>query len=280
MIGVELLITDDDFIAKGLAERLDAINVQRKAVEEKVTEEALGQFEDRVAGEDRKIAIAVVPEAHEGIVGISAGRLKEAYDCPAIVLAKDHEGNLKGSARSVKGFDIGHCIVEARNKGLILRGGGHGMAGGLSLTEEQLPAFEEFANEEIRKSAYFRDGLSAEADLKLSAAELTVSMIEDFARMEPFGTGNTSPMVILENITITDVRILKEKHLKLTVAGGKENIDAMMWGVVGSPIGDFLMNSIGIALDLYGEPQINEWRGKKKVQIIVEDVREHTGLLI
>lgn len=280
MIGVNLLMSDDEGEAKALAERLDAINAQRKAIEEKVTEAALEQFEDREAGVDRRIAVAVVEDAHEGVVGISAGRLKEACDCPAIVLAKDHEGNLKGSARSVKGFDIGHTIVEARKAGLILRGGGHGMAGGLSLTPEQLPGFEAFANAEIEKSDYFRDGLAAEADLNLSAAELTVEIIDDFSRMEPFGTGNTSPLVILENVTITEIRILKEKHLKLTISGGPKPIDALIWGVVGTPIGDFLMNSTGVAIDLYGEPAINEWRGNKKVQMIIEDVREHKGLLI
>lgn len=281
MIGVDLLTTDDEKEAAELAQRLDEINAERKGIEEKVTEPAIEQFSQRTPGVDRKIAIAVVEDAHEGVVGISAGRMKEAYDCPAIVLARDHEGNYKGSARSVKGFDIGHAIIDARNLGLILRGGGHGMAGGLSLTEDQLKPFEEFMNAEIEKSDYFRDGISTEVDVSLKPHEFTVELIDAFDQMEPFGTGNPGPRVIIEGAEIREVRILKEKHLKVSlIAGTQGTVDGLMWGVVGSHIGDFLQNSIGHKIDVYGEPGINEFRGNRSAQIIVNDVREHEETLL
>jgi len=280
MIGVHLLTTDDDSEAAKLAKRLDDINANRKGIEEKVTEPSIEQFHDRVPGVDRKIAIAVVEDAHEGVVGISAGRVKEAYDCPAIVLAKDHEGNYKGSARSVKGFDIGHAIIDARNSGLILRGGGHGMAGGLSLTPEQLPAFEAFMNAEIERSDYFRDGVSTEVDVSLKPQELTVDLIDSFNRMEPFGTANPAPRVVLEGTEIRDVKILKEKHLKVTLSAGTGTIDGLIWGAVGTHMGDFLQNSIGHKIDVYGEPGINEFRGNRSAQMIINDVREYEGSLL
>jgi single-stranded-DNA-specific exonuclease len=280
MIGVHLLTTDDPAEAAKLAKRLDDINAERKGIEEKVTEPAIEQFHDRTPGEDRRIAIAVVDDAHEGVVGISAGRVKEAYDCPAIVLAKDHEGNYKGSARSVKGFDIGHAIIDARNAGLILKGGGHGMAGGLTLTPEQLEPFEAFMNAEIEKSDYFRDGVSTEVDVVLQPAELTVDLIDSFNRMEPFGTANPAPRVVLEGAEIKEIRILKEKHLKVTLVAGKGTIDGLMWGVVGSHMGDFLQNSIGHKIDVYGEPGINEFRGNRSAQMVIDDIREHEGSLL
>lgn len=274
MIGVHLLTTDDEEEAKDLAKQLDEINAKRKSIEEKVTEPALEQFEDRTPGVDRRIAIAIVEDGHEGVVGISAGRLKEAFDCPAIVLAADHEGNLKGSARSVKGFDIGHAIIDARNAGLILKGGGHGMAGGLTLARDQLEAFEAFMNAEIEKSDYFKDGLSTEVDVFLKPHELTVDLIDAFDRLEPFGTGNPAPRVVLEGVEIRDIKILKEKHLKLTLGTGKGTIDGLLWGVVGSQLGDFLQNSVGYKIDVYGEPGINEFRGNRSAQIIIDDVRK------
>jgi len=280
MIGVRLLTTDDEAEAAKLARQLDEINAKRKSIEEKVTEPAIEQFHDRTPGVDRKIAIAVVEDAHEGVVGISAGRVKEAYDCPAIVLAKDHEGNLKGSARSVKGFDIGHAIIDARNAGLILKGGGHGMAGGLTLAPEQLDAFEAFMNAEIEKSDYFRDGLATEVDVILKPHELTVDLIDAFDRMEPFGTANPAPRVVLEGAEVRDIRILKEKHLKVTLVAGKGTVDGLIWGAVGSQMGDFLQESIGHKIDVYGEPGINEFRGNRSAQMVIDDVREHEGSLL
>lgn len=280
MLGVELLLTNDTEEAARLAGQLNEINVKRKAIEEKVTGPAIDQFPDRTPGVDRKIAIAVVEEAHEGVVGISAGRLKEAYDCPAIVLAKDHEGNLKGSARSVKGFDIGDGIIAARNQGLILRGGGHGMAGGLTLTPEQLPAFEAFMNAEIQKSVYYREGVSTEVDVFLAPTQLTVEQIDAFHRMEPFGNGNPGPRVVLEGAVVKEVKILKEKHLKVVIAAGAGKIDGLIWGVVGTGIGDFLQNSVGTKIDVYGSPDVNVFRGDRSAQIIIDDVREHADTLL
>jgi len=280
MLGVELLLTNDTEEAARLAGQLNEINVKRKAIEEKVTGPAIDQFPDRTPGVDRKIAIAVVEEAHEGVVGISAGRLKEAYDCPAIVLAKDHEGNLKGSARSVKGFDIGDGIIAARNQGLILRGGGHGMAGGLTLTPEQLPAFEAFMNAEIEKSDYYREGVSTEVDVFLAPTQLTVEQIDAFHRMEPFGNGNPGPRVVLEGAVVKEVKILKEKHLKVVIAAGAGKIDGLIWGVVGTGIGDFLQNSVGTKIDVYGSPDVNVFCGDRSAQIIIDDVREHAETLL
>lgn len=119
--GALLLLEGDAGRAKLMADDLDALNVMRREIEAKATEKAIEQMAGRIASE-RTLALAVVEDAHEGIVGISAGRLKERFDAPAIVLAADHEGNLKGSARSVPGFDIGHAIIAAARQGHIMCG--------------------------------------------------------------------------------------------------------------------------------------------------------------
>lgn len=126
--GARLLIAEDPEEIEARARALHEINVERKSMSDSATEAALAQLEDMVPGRDRRLAFAVVEDAHEGVVGIAAGKAKEAKDAPAIVVTRDHEGNLKGSARSVGDVDIGHIIQDAVAAGLILKGGGHGMA--------------------------------------------------------------------------------------------------------------------------------------------------------
>jgi len=277
-LGARTLITADPEEATRLAEELDRCNQERKALEEAATEQALAQAQDRVPGLDRRSLIAVV-EGHEGVVGISAARLREAVDAPAIVLTRDHEGNLKGSARSVPGFDIGHAIIEARKAGLIIKGGGHGMAGGLTLTPDQLEPFRAFLDEQIAQSSYFTAGVISEADMELTVQQLRVRDIETLAALEPFGTANPEPLLILRGAELRDIRIMKDKHLKLSLGEGTSTIDALMWNVVGTSTAEAVQRLRGHAVDVLGKPGINEFRGNKSAQLIVEDLRPALDLL-
>jgi single-stranded-DNA-specific exonuclease len=278
-LGARCLLAEDPVEARALAEELDQCNRDRKALEEAATEQAIAQAVDRVPGRDRRSLIAVV-DAHEGVVGISAARVREAVDAPAIVLTRDHEGNLKGSARSVPGFDIGHAIIEARKAGLIVKGGGHGMAGGLTLTPDQLGPFQAFLDAEISKSPYFEAGVVTEADLELSVRGVSVNDIDALSALEPFGTANPEPVLILRGAELREIRVLKDKHLKLTLGEGGVTIDALIWNVVGTPIGEAILALRGAAIDLLGKPGINEFRGNRSAQMIVEDLRPAVGHLL
>ncbi|MCW3784426.1 single-stranded-DNA-specific exonuclease RecJ [Defluviimonas salinarum] len=277
--GALLLLEEDPAVAGERATALHEMNATRKEIEAAATEAAIAQMSGRMPGVTRTLALAIV-DAHEGVVGISAGRLKEQFDAPAIVLTADHEGNLKGSARSIAGFDIGHAIIEARNRGLIIKGGGHGMAGGLTLTRAQVPGLLEFVNGEIAKTGYFRDGITTSADLDLRLKDLTVEVIQDIEGLRPFGTGNPEPVVILERVSLAETRILKEKHLKMVFRDGDLTIDGLMWNVVGTVLGDEILAAHGRTFDVLGKPQINEFRGRKSPQIMVEDLRFHAAALI
>ena len=277
-LGARCLITDDPEEGARLAEELDRCNRERKGLEEAATGQALEQAAGHRPGVTRRSLIAVV-DGHEGVVGISAARAREAVDAPAIVLTRDHEGNLKGSARSVPGFDIGHAIIEARKAGLIVKGGGHGMAGGLTLTPAQLDPFRDFLDAEIARSPYFLIGVVSEADLELGVRDISVGDVEALAPLGPFGTANPEPVLILRGAELRDVRVLKEKHLKLTLGDGSVTIDALLWNVAGTPTGDAIAALRGAAVDVLGKPGINEFRGNRSVQLIAEDVRPAAGLL-
>lgn len=278
-LGARCLITDDPDEALRLAEELDRCNQERKSLEEAATSQAIAQAAGREPGVTRRSLIAIV-DGHEGVVGISAARVREAVDAPAIVLTRDHDGNLKGSARSVPGFDIGHAIITARKEGLIVKGGGHGMAGGLTLTPEQLEPFQAFLDAQIAQSPYFLNGVVSEADLSVSTREVTVQDVDALSRLAPFGTANPEPTLILRGADLREIRVLKEKHLKLTLGEGSVTVDALLWNVVGSPLGDAIIALRGRAVDVLGKPGINEFRGNRSLQLIVEDIRPAAGVLL
>ena len=277
--GSLLLLEEDRITAKDRGVALDEMNRERKELEAFATQSALEQMSARVPGVDRTLALAIV-KAHEGVVGISASRVKDAYDCPAIVVTEAHDGTLKGSARSVKGFDIGHAIIDARRCDLIIKGGGHGMAGGLTLTRAQVPGFIAFMNEEIAKTDYWRDGLATLADVSLSLPELSVDLIDAFDSLRPFGTDNPEPVVIVRDLVVAEIRILKEKHFKIIFRCGGKEIDGLIWNVVGTSLGDAIQASIGRRVDVLAKPQINEFRGNRTPQIMLEDMRFVSGSMI
>lgn len=277
-LGARCLLTDDHGEASDIADRLEACNRERKALEQDATDKALEQVGERAAGA-RGSVISIV-DGHEGVVGISASRVKEAADAPAIVLTRDHEGNLKGSARSVNGFDIGHSIIEARRAGRIIKGGGHGMAGGLTLSPDQVDSFRDFLDARISESAFFRDGVVSEADLAMRVSELRVDSLEGLGQLEPTGTGNPEPVILLRGAELRGVRVLKERHLKLRLGDGDAEIDGLLWNVIDTPLGDALVRMEGCALDVIGKPGINEFRGRKTPQIMIDDVRAARGGLI
>lgn len=270
--GARLLLETDPAEARRRAETLEMLNCERKEMDGEATKTAIAQFEDRVPGRDRDVAIAVV-DAHEGIVGISAGRLKDAVDAPAIVLAPVEGDMLKGSARSVPGFDIGHAITQARQQGLIEKGGGHGMAGGLTLRRDQLDGFKAFLATEIRKTDYFRDGLRTNADASFSLKELNVDLLDGFEALRPFGAENPEPVVILRGVVPVDFRVLKGLHFKVSFRDGDRSIDGLIWNVVGTEFGRQIEDALNTRVDLLCKPQINEFRGNRSPQVIVEDVR-------
>ena len=216
--GALLLLEEDPEKATARAEALHALNAERRQLEAATTEAAIEQLADRRPGVDRGLALAVVEDAHEGVVGISAARLREAYDAPAIVLSRAHDGALKGSARSVPGFDIGHAIIAARQAGILVKGGGHGMAGGLTIDQSRLADFIAFMDGEIAKTDYARNGVVSQADASLSLAEFTVAGLRGMDRMRPFGTANEEPRIVLAGAVLQEIR------------GSRRSISSWFWG--------------------------------------------------
>jgi single-stranded-DNA-specific exonuclease len=283
--GATLLLCQDGEEAAAMAEHLNDLNTERKEMERACTEQALEQVlgsqsaeqEPFIPGTTRRLAFAIV-DAHEGIVGISAARLKDATDAPAFVVAPTPEGWLKGSGRSVPGFNLGDAIIEAGKQGITVKGGGHAMAGGLTLEPDKVDAFIDFVNGVIDDSEYAVTGVTTKVDTVININQATTGMCDAMQSLAPFGMGNPTPRVVLSGTILSDVRILKEKHIKcifedpeLGPAGPR--IEGLIWNAVGTPFGDALMDAKDQVVDVLGALEINEWMGRRKVQMKLEDVR-------
>lgn len=277
--GALLLLEEDEDRAMQMASDLNELNSERQEMERSCTEAAMSQIpEDFIPGETRRIAVAIT-DAHEGVVGISAARLKEALDAPAFVLAPTPEGELKGSGRSVSGFDLGAAIIKARKAGLIVKGGGHAMAGGITLQHDQVEEFIRFMDAEINVSDYARTGVVSKADSTVLINKATIGLIDAAQSLAPFGMGNPTPRFVIPSVKIADIQILKEKHVKLVfehpdLGPAGPRIEAPIWNAEGTVFGDQLKSLRGQTVDVLGALEKNEWNGRVKIQLKVEDVRE------
>lgn len=282
-LGARLLLCQDPGEAELLASTLDQLNADRKAMEKECTDSAIEQCrEDFIPGQTRRLAL-VVTEAHEGVVGISAARLKDAFDVPAFVLTATPEGSLKGSGRSVPGFDLGAAIIEARKQGLLLKGGGHAMAGGITIDPAKIEEFIAFMNARVDESDYADTGVITRIDNVLPLARVTIGLADAVQSLAPFGMGNPTPRFMIEGAVLADIRIMKDRHIKcifetpdLGPAGPV--VEAPVWNAIGTSFGEALMAARGKALDLVGSLEINEWRGQRRVQLKLDDARFGQGI--
>lgn len=274
-LGARLLATQSPSEAAALAERLDTLNSDRREIENAVRAAALEQAEAR--GLEGPLVWAAGEGWHPGVVGIVAARLKEATNRPAIVIGFD-DGIGKGSGRSVAGVDLGAAIQRLTGEGLLLKGGGHKMAAGLTVTRENLePAMARLAELLARQGA----GASGPRDLRLDGALMpgaaTVALIEQIEQAGPYGAAASAPRFALPDMTIRHARRVGESHLKLTVSDGMgASIDAIAFGAFDGPTGPALSDHGGARFHLAGRLEINTWKGRQQVQLRLDDAARQT----
>lgn len=278
-LGARLLLAQDADEARDIAARLDQLNRERQAVEEamllEAEEEAL-----RLAGlseEGRAVLVVSGTNWHPGIVGIIAGRLKERFGQPAFAIAGAGEA-VTGSGRSIAGVDLGAAVRAAVESGIIIKGGGHAMAAGVTLAPAAIPAFADFLEQRLEGGvAAARASAALPIDIVLTAESLTPSFVAELARAAPFGQGNPEPVIVLPAHRIVDLRELNGGHIKLTLAsGGGARIEAMAFRAAGKPLGDALARARGGTLHFAGTASIDTWGGRTKVSFKLQDVATAT----
>ena len=272
-LAAKLLATDDRGEAITLAERLHGLNDERKAIEAAILEEATAQAERALAKRPDMTALVAGGEGwHPGVIGIVAGRLKDKFHLPSVVIGWG-EGLgpvAKGSARSVRGVNIGDAISEAARQGLILSGGGHAMAGGLSLKPDQLTEFSDWLNQHLKdKTQNILAARELTIDALISPGGATVELCDAVDSIGPFGAGAPQPVFAMLETTVSGSRIIGENHMKFFAEDSSGRVECVAWRAVGTPLGDAIRTSE--RLHIVGRLKVNEWQGRQRVQMDIID---------
>jgi single-stranded-DNA-specific exonuclease len=270
-LGARLLACDDAHEARSIAARLDELNSDRRRIEADVLIAATEQAEAR--GVDAPLVWAAADGWHPGVVGIVASRLKEAYHRPAIVIGFDKNGIGKGSGRSVEGVDLGSAVAAAARDGLLLAGGGHKMAAGLTVARDGLEAAMARLAERLGKQGAGVDGpRDLKIDGALSPEAATIEFCEQIEAAGPWGASAPAPRFALANARIVHIRRMGEAHLGLSLGGlGKGRLDAACFRAFETPLGAFLEGLAGAPVHLAGRLEIDDWGGRRRARFRIED---------
>ncbi|MGR3454662.1 single-stranded-DNA-specific exonuclease RecJ [Pseudooceanicola sp.] len=269
-LGARLLATTDPHEARAMAERLDQFNAERREIEGEVQAAALAQAEAR--GLDGPLVWAAGEGWHPGVVGIVAARLKELTNRPAVVIGLEG-GEGKGSGRSVAGVDLGASIQRLAAEGLLIKGGGHKMAAGLTVGRDRLePAMERLGELLARQGA----GMGGPADLRIDGVLMpggaSVELLRRIEDAGPFGAGAPAPRFAFPDVAISFAKQVGESHLKLGFGDGLgARIDAICFGAFDGPMGSELAGHGGRRFHLAGRLEVNDWNGRQSVQLKLED---------
>ena len=275
-LGARLLSTDDPAEAADLARQLDALNAERKTVEREIVDAAVAAVEHDSNFDPNAPVLVVAQDGwHPGVIGIVASRLRERYRKPTVVIGLDRAADIgKGSGRSQPGVNLGRAIQAAYDEGLLLTGGGHAMAAGLTIRPSSIPEFRAFLSE--RLAAEMIDAVAADAvDIDaLVAPGAAKSLLDDFKTLAPFGPGNPEPAFALADVRCEWSAPLRGGHVRTTLtdgAGGK--LKAVAWRAGDTDLGRALLAGGG-ALHVVGKLKIDDWNGRDGVQMEIEDVAD------
>jgi single-stranded-DNA-specific exonuclease len=272
-LGARLLSTDDPDEAADLAQQLDSLNASRKEVERQVLDEAVIAIE-RDSNFDPAAAAIVVSgdDWHPGVVGIVAGRLRERYRKPVVVIGLDRAADIgKGSGRSQPGVNLGAAIQSAFDEGLLLAGGGHAMAAGLTIRPSATPELRAFLNERLAgemDEAAAMDAVEIDALIGTGADR---ALWQDFQRLAPFGPGNSEPMFAIAGARIERATPLKGGHIRCTLIDSSgQRLKAIAWRAEETDLGRRLLSSPA-SMHLVGRLKPDDWQGREGVQFEIED---------
>jgi single-stranded-DNA-specific exonuclease len=276
-LGARLLSTDDPDEAESLARQLDALNTERKAVEREIADAAGAAIEhDSNLDPDAPALVVAADDWHPGVIGIVASRLRERFRRPVVVIGIDRVGDIaKGSGRSQPGVNLGRAIQAAFDQGLLLAGGGHAMAAGLTMRPSAIPELREFLCEALRgemAAAALEDALDIDALISPGAAARTV--LDEFSALAPFGPGNPEPVFALADVRIERPFPMQGGHVRCDLVGpAGERLKAVSWRSAETALGRRLMAG-GTATHVVGKLKPDDWNGRRGVQLEIEDAAD------
>ncbi|MCV0381880.1 MAG: single-stranded-DNA-specific exonuclease RecJ [Erythrobacter sp.] len=271
-LGVRLLTTEDDEEARAIAAQLSQLNEERRAIEAEVQEAAEAMI---AAQHNRAVIVCAGSGWHPGVIGIVAGRIKEKTGKPSIVIALDAEtGQGKGSGRSIAGVDLGAAIIAAREHGLLVAGGGHAMAAGLTVAADQVEALTDWLDERLHKQVA-RASAAQETVLDLAVAPggLTPDLVEALEAGGPYGVGWPGPRVAVGPVRLVKCDVVGSDHLRVIAAGEDgRSFKGIAFRAAESELGQQLLHApAGRRLWLVGRAKIDDWGDLPRAELHLED---------
>ena len=283
-LGARLLSSEDPHEVGALAVRLDEFNAERRAIEREVLDQAIARIEG-LYGPDRKglpSALLVESEGwHVGVIGIVASRLVERYGRPAFVIGMD--GALgKGSGRSVRGVDLGAAVIAARQAGLLVNGGGHAMAAGLTVARDSLPELTRFLDERIAPQLGAAPAMrELGIDAALAPAAATQELVDMIERAGPFGAGNALPRFALTGVRVSYAQPVGEGHVRCTLVGAERGrVEAIAFRANQTALGPALLDPARPVLHVAGALRIDRFGGRASVRLQIDDAAPAAGSLL
>ena len=267
--GANLLLNKDPKYSFRLASELNQYNMERQMLEQDLLKKILNETKNFF---NDPVLIMSGKNWHEGVIGIVAARLKDKFNKPVILISLD--GNVgKASARSIVGFDIGSVIIAATQEKILIKGGGHKMAGGFSINIDNINIFKDFV---FKKFQGINENLKSEKPLFIDSiiapSAVNLEFYNKVALLSPFGSGNPEPKFIIEDVKTINGKIVGEKHVKSVLIGKDgSTIKSIAFNATENDLGGYLLKKNNKSFNIAGKLSLNEWKGQSNVECIIDD---------
>ena len=268
--GANLLLNQNPKNAFKLAAELNIYNKERQILESELLKKILStDYQNNID----PVIIIHGENWHEGIIGIIAARVKEKFNKPTIIISVNN-GIGKGSGRSIYGFDLGSTIIGAAQSGLLIKGGGHKMAAGFTINMDKISEFKEFIFRKFKSiNINMEEKMNHYFDVEIAPSAVNIDFFEKISVLSPFGSGNPEPKFVIKNVKAVNSKIVGEKHIKTVLVGSDSTtLKAISFNTVETELGAYLLKKNIKPFDIIGKLSLNEWRGQKNVEFIIEDI--------
>jgi len=271
-MGAELLSTEDTQKAYHHAAELDRVNAERKKLQAQILFEA-----DEAATQNMKddsVVVTAMDGWHPGIIGIVAGRLKDQLGLPVIVIGIDEDGIGKGSGRSIKGVNLGEAITAAKTEGLLISGGGHAMAAGLTIEKEKIKEFERFIQgflqQDVEKA---RQEIAMKVDCLIRPTAVARELVQSIEKVGPFGASNPEPVFVMDDLKIAYAQRLRGGHVRCTFADREGvRVNAICFNADENGLAEVLLSDHNQSVHVAGRIKQDNWNGRTKIDFQLVDI--------
>ena len=268
--GAELLSSNDPQRTYKIAQDLDKSNKERQSIEMLLSKQINTEVKNF---KNDSVLVLSGSEWHEGIIGIVAARIKEKFNKPTVIISINKDIG-KGSARSIFGFDIGSQILKAIQSGILDKGGGHKMAAGFTIKKKNIPIFRNFLIKNFDKTKLKSSSIiNLYLDSIIAPTALNEEFYREVEKLAPFGSGNNEPKFVIENLKVIKSNLIGDKHIKSVLSGKDGTVfRSIAFNAKNTPLESFLNKKNKKKFHIAGKIHLNEWRGKKNIEFIIEDI--------